>query len=384
MKIAWLVPCLFLMACAEPFSGEEQDSSVNPFVDAAITCIEGDTQCLMQSWRRCTKNKWVEQQQCPAAKVCSDVLGCVDCDPAANGKGCVGNAVHACSTTGKIGAKEKDCLGLVCMLGACRPPTCSVGSKLIYVIDDKYRLMSFDPTKESGKYFTLIKTITCPAGKSWPAWGGVGAATPFSMSIDRSARAWVLYTSGEIFWVSTKDGSCKRSPFQKGQSSFKLFGMGFVSDKAGSADEKVYVARAKLGSSTIQQMGYIDPATLKLTVVNSMDKTQNSGELSGTSKAELYGYFPGTTSSFVALLDKATGKATKKWNINVPGGQVAAWAFAHWGGKFYIFITTLQGLSEQRRVLRLDPVSGKTDIFMSSMPYRIVGAGVSTCAPVVD
>ena len=48
------------------------------------------------------------------------------------------------------------------------------------------------------------------------------------MSIDRDANAWVLYTSGEIFWVPVTDvDSCTRSPFTPGSQGFELFGMGY-------------------------------------------------------------------------------------------------------------------------------------------------------------
>ena len=65
-------------------------------------------------------------------------------------------------------------------------------------------------------------------------------------------------------------------------------------------------------------------------------------------------------------------------------GSVTAWAFAHWGGRFYIFTThsTLFG-GESSKVLRLDPTTGKVTTLLNSSPYRVVGAGVSTCAPVV-
>ena len=376
------VPLILLLgACVDPFEEVQDDGGPAPQPDQEVGCTEGQVRCLNQSYQRCVSNSWKQQKMCVNPQVCTVKLGCAPCDPSA-GKGCSGNAVHACNSDGTIGAKEKDCLGLTCVLGLCRPPTCAMGARLVYVVDSQYRLLSFDPSKESN-HFTLIAKLSCPASAPWA--GRPAPATPFSMSVDRSARAWVLYTSGELFWVSTKDGSCKASPFQKGQQGFKLFGMGFVSDAAGSAAEKIYVTRAKLDLSDTQQLGYIDPATLKLTVVGKMKQAEYSAELSGTSKAELYGYHPGQFSSSVVLLDKKTGLPKKTWTVTPSKGQVTAWAFAHWGGKFYIFITASDGLfAEKSSVLRLDPATGKTYSFLNNIPYRIVGAGVSTCAPVID
>ena len=378
----WLL--LLSLACAgcvDPFEeapAPEADGWLAP--DSGGPCADGQKRCAGQSLQRCQGSKWLEQQRCAQPKVCVADRGCLGCDPS-RGTTCQGNAVHSCSKDGQVGALVKQCLGLRCEIGTCRAPKCALGSRLVYVVDSTYRLLSFDPAKESN-HFTLIAKLACPAGSPWP--GRPGPATPFSMSVDRSARAWVLYTSGELFWVDTKDGACKPTPFAKGQQGFQLFGMGFVSDTVGSSAEKVYVSRAKVGLTGSEQLGHIDPATLKLKLVGSMPKAEYSAELSGTSKAELFAYFPGLSSTFVAKVDKATGKPSKSWPLPSVGGQVTAWAFAHWGGKFYIFVTATEGLTERSRVLRLDPAKGKTTTFLHTIPYRIVGAGVSTCAPVID
>ena len=372
-----LLVVLFCGACAEPFDdAPSEDAGVK--WDTTSACTSGQTRCVGQSYQQCTSGTYTEKWKCPTGKECVVGQGCLDCDPQ-RGAVCVGNDVYTCVGVGKVGVKLKSCLGLSCVMGQCTAPKCDPGARLVYVVDSNYNLLSFDPSKEKN-HFTLIKKISCPAGAPWPA--RQAPATPFSMSVDRSARAWILYTSGEIFWVSTKTGICKASSFSKGQQNFKLFGMGFVSDKQGSDSEKMYVTRAQIDGFEPQTLGYIDPATMKLNTVGTMPKSQYSAELSGTSKAELYAYHPGST-SFVNRIDPKTAKAIKTWNLPAAGGQVAAWAFAHWGGKFYIFITTLSGLSQTSKVLRLDPSNGNVITFLPTIPYRIVGAGVSTCAPII-
>jgi hypothetical protein len=71
--------------------------------------------------------------------------------------------------------------------------------------------------------------------------------------------------------------------------------------------------------------------------------------------------------------------------MNGLGGQVRAWAFAQWGGKFYIFVTTQQGIlgTLNSTVRSIDRASGVSMTLMENLPNIIVGAGVSTCAPVV-
>jgi len=125
------------------------------------------------------------------------------------------------------------------------------GNDLVYVVDSDYRLLSFDPQKiGSGDPFTLVGNLSCPAAAPWPDFPAESAsATPFSMSVDRNGMAWVLYTSGEVFNVSIADARCTSTGFQKGQAGFQLFGMGFVSDSAGSDAETLRYSSARTSSA---------------------------------------------------------------------------------------------------------------------------------------
>src|SRR6185503_5370694 len=63
---------------------------------------------------------------------------------------------------------------------------CPMGNELVYTIDqNNYRISTFNP---ASKTFTDLGSLACPASA-----GG----TPFSMSVDRQATAWVLYNNGE-------------------------------------------------------------------------------------------------------------------------------------------------------------------------------------------
>jgi streptogramin lyase len=254
---------------------------------------------------------------------------------------------------------------------------------LVYVVDGDKNLLSFSPADDKNE-FKLIGKLDCPAGPTWPARGGL-PSSPFSMSVDRQARAWVLYGSGEIFWVDTKDASCNASTFSKGASGYELFGMGFAADQAGSSSEKLFIAGGDAGDLSGGNLAQLDPTTMTINTINTLPSADLSPELTGTGNGDLYAYFPGL-SAFVAKLNKSTGAVEHKWNVPAASGSVRAWAFAHWGGKFYIFVTTTDflGLSENSQVIRLDPSDGSTQTILSNIQYRIVGAGVSTCAPVVN
>ena len=63
----------------------------------------------------------------------------------------------------------------------------------------------------------------------------------------------------------------------------------------------------------------------------------------------------------------------------LPSGAAQAWAWAFWGARYYIF---LQGqLDTSTQVYRFDPATGATERLVPNTGRRIVGAGVSTCAP---
>ena len=60
----------------------------------------------------------------------------------------------------------------------------------------------------------------------------------------------------------------------------------------------------------------------------------------------------------------------------LPGVSMGtAWAFATWGGYFWLFVNP-----SGQKVVRYDPET-KTSVMFAGYKAPIVGAGVSTCAP---
>ena len=85
-------------------------------------------------------------------------------------------------------------------------------------------------------------------------------------------------------------------------------------------------------------------------------------------------------------INRGTGAPVgKKWMLGSdPLGDVTAYAFAQWGGKFYIFTTIAEDFDENSSVRTVDRTTGQYRTIMTHLPYRISGAGVSTCAPERD
>jgi len=215
---------------------------------------------------------------------------------------------------------------------------------------------------------------------------------PFSMSVDRDGVAWVLYTSGELFEVSLQTAACTAAGNTIGASAMELFGMGFSTDAVGSAVEKLYLAGGNNDPRTSpRRLAYDDTHAGNLTpsVVGTIANAASdfSPELTGTNEAKLYGFFPNlSTVAYVQELDKTTHAATgMKWNLGTTGlgANINDWAFAQWGGVFYIFVTTSDSAGNNRNstVRAIDRATNTYTIPLQHLTYFIDGAGVSTCAP---
>lgn len=244
---------------------------------------------------------------------------------------------------------------------------CSDDAKQIYVVDENNQLSQFLPAT---KTFHDLGTLNCPA---------MSGATPFSMAVDRTATAWVLYNSGELFSVNTTTLACTKSSWTA-QSGLEQFGMGFSTDTAGGSTDTLFVAGGIID--------IIPPTTSKLATLNLtsmqagvLGTVQGNPELTGTGNAELWGFFPDATGPRVEKLNKATGGALKTYQAPSLAGDPMAWAFAFWGGDFWIFL--MKGTDTATTVYQMDSNTGAIKGTTQTGSRTIVGAGVSTCAPTV-
>ncbi len=342
----------------------------------------GQPRCVGTTFQACVDGHFTAVDDCAAPLVCDPSLGCVQCNPSREFT-CSGDDVHTCNADGTVGGFVEACGLEQCFDGRCREDDCADAAKDIYVVTSDYVLLRFDP-RGGANTFTTIGHIECPAGAEWPDRGGA-TSHPYSMSVDRHGTAWVLYTSGEVFHVSTTDASCAATEWSPDEGGFELFSMGFVSDFPGAASEHLMIAGGVASDPGGGHLGVVAPDTLALEVRHGLTRGEYSPELSGTGDAELFAYYPGMQGSYVAVLDQNTAATERTWQIAALPGIPTGWAFARWGGRFYIFITVfdLATSVETSSVYLLEPDTGEVSVLLSSIPYKIVGAGVSTCAPVV-
>ncbi len=234
----------------------------------------------------------------------------------------------------------------------------------IYLVDINGVLIRFSP--KSKKVHKVGKMGCIALASEWA----------FSMSVDRFGVAWVNVRPNLLLRVNTKDASCKPTAY-KAPSGYGLFGMGFAPTGPNSHTERLFIASASQTYGSTGMLAHLDLSTLSPHTIGPYPKAEMSPELTGTRNGKLYGYFPGKYNTLVAQLDQGTAKAVKTWNLPGLGHDAGAWAFAHWGGMFYLFISN----TGNSRVLRLNPSTGKVITWVNDIGYRIVGAGVSSRAP---
>jgi hypothetical protein len=253
-------------------------------------------------------------------------------------------------------------------------PMCADASDtLIYAVTTSNTLLRFNPTSAQ---FAVIGVLDCqdPYGRN-----------PFSMAVDRGGAAYVLYSEydngtfpppppGNIFRVDLNDATCSPTAYIAGQQGFTSFGMAFVAD-TNDLNETLYVA----SDDAPGRLGAIDEATLTLSLVGQFNPPIQGAELTGTGDGRLFGFYAATPlgpTSVLAQIDKASATvigATPLPTVN----QGGAWAFAFYGGAFYLFTSPDDATSI---VTRYDPTTGSlTNV--ATYPEEIDGAGVSTCAP---
>lgn len=262
-----------------------------------------------------------------------------------------------------------------------RPDACAAPTRLVYVISSLYDLLSFTPNTGT---FERIGRVHCLEG------------TPNSMALDRYGTAWVNYSSGALYKVSTSDASCERTAYQPGQGGFAKFGMAFSSTTAANDAEQLFIngfedgVNGFDGGHKAYGLASIDVDTLKLNPIGQFTgalEGQNA-ELTGTGDARLYGFLTTQPNATLAEIDKATG-ATSNARVLEGVNTGNAWAFSYWGGDFWFYTAQLADtMSTVTRLalsgdgsLSIVKTNANAIVSSSGQPFQIVGAGVSTCAP---
>jgi hypothetical protein len=234
---------------------------------------------------------------------------------------------------------------------------------LVYLITTGNELLSFNPPAAT---FRRIGGIACPAPRG---------TTPFSMAVDRQGLAYTVFNDGRLYRVRTSNAACEATSFVPNQLGFSTFGMGFATREQGP-DEDLYIAAD--GQGTGRGLARVDIQSLSVNPIGRFSPDIAGAELTGTGDGRLFAFYanPNGRGTFIAEVNKETGELrarTPLTTVDVGRG----WAFAFWGGDFYMFTSQNGSTSE---VTRFRPADGSVQQ-VARYSGLIVGAGVSTCAP---
>jgi hypothetical protein len=246
---------------------------------------------------------------------------------------------------------------------------CAEDTKDVFVITEERVLYRFNPPSLA---FKVIGLVDCPTG----------GAVPTSMAVDRQGTAWVRHTDGTIWRVSTRNLQCTPTSFvPPSDGTFQQFGMGFSTTAAGGSQEELF-----LSDTNGAGLAKLDTTTMKVTFLGryTAPLEGRTSELTGTGDGKLYGFFVDAPAQ-VAEIAKASGAISNARPLaNVYAGT--AWAFSFYGGDFFVYTHSTGGGGLPRAgagsdVTRFSPATGAVEVVKPRVGFKIVGAGVSTCAP---
>lgn len=290
-----------------------------------------------------------------------------------------GTSTGAQTVTGETGPGETDGTGDTGETGetgvvdACPCPDLVVGlDDGIFVLSKTAVLWKYFPGKNE---MQMLGVVDC----------GLPPST-FSMGVDREGFAWVQFSDKQIRKVDiTKVSECSDPGFLPGQDNVGNFGMAFVSNSADDPCDRLHGNHYnfKPEGDKVAEFFSVDPDTLKLVQLGKSD--YGLAEVTGTGDGRAF-LFAGPDPSQLVEVDKATG-ATESVLL-LPGVKTGGgFAFAFFAGDFYLFTDAESDGSSEVTHVDFDDSdkNGKQDIkvVLEDVPLRIVGAGVSTCAPIV-
>ena len=250
------------------------------------------------------------------------------------------------------------------------PDCVGAGITYIYLISSQNELIRFYPPDLS---IATIGTISCPT--STPS-------TPFSMAVDRKGIAYVLFLSGELFRVSTLTALCTPTSYISNADLFPTaFGMGFSANKTDQGETLFIAGTTSPGAGTPGRLGVINTENFAVSVGAELSQDIGDPELTGTGDSRLFGFAPSNPfSPHFAEIDKATSTVLSDKILDLQLNAIAGWAFAAWGGDFYIF--TAEQSAGPASIHRYTPGGPLSPPLVKQLDgLNIVGAGVSTCAP---
>lgn len=256
-------------------------------------------------------------------------------------------------------------------------------------------IYGFDPESLT---FSPVLDVVCPDTGDW----GVS-----SMAIDRQGRAWIEwgavhegpedphYKRLDTLDLATGDCQPDQGALPTTEHWGTPLGMAFVSASEGSAAEELFFVDT---GTWLHGIGTAAPYGQYYAFQTGQGTEFSGVELTGTGEGRLFNLImnwsfewdhPCTADDpcypmvHLGEVDKTDGSAISNvelTEVEAIGISPGGFAFAHWGGHFWIFLSIDYGAT---RVYDHDPATGTTVVALDDGPDGVVGAGVSTCAPLI-
>lgn len=242
------------------------------------------------------------------------------------------------------------------------PPGCDAGDDSILLLNSDGELHEFDP-----------ETLNTRRR------GALNCAISFynSMTVSRSGKVYLNSYFGDLYIADPDTLECEKTPFDASRVNFIRYGMGFSASDTPEG-ETLFIA-PRSDPETVDRLARIDLSDYELHVVGYFDVPFPAAEVKGTSDGRLFliHVANGIQSARLVEVDKETAELGAFVELPVHD-DYQAFDFVHWGGAFYVFISLVN--EETSTVYRYTPELGTVEV-LGSIPVVVVGAGVSTCAP---
>jgi hypothetical protein len=236
---------------------------------------------------------------------------------------------------------------------------CTEASRLIYLLGrDDEALYSFQPGDGA---LTLVGELDCAI------WG-----TPASMGVTRDGLAYVRYSDNEVYEVDLFTADCTTTPYN--DAGFGAFGMGYAATPTSTTLDTLFVANATT-------LATLSTSTWALSTVGALP---SQSELTGNNLGELWAFLPLEDPAELVSLSPTNAQVLA--SVPLPSfpdpAGIDTFAFAYWGGSLWLFVREY-GLGNSTDVYSVNPATGAMVMAYPDLGVDIVGAGVSTCAPVM-
>ena len=247
----------------------------------------------------------------------------------------------------------------------------------IYLLSDAAQLVTFDPETLA---FENLGTVTCPTD-----------GFPLALAVDRQGHALVSYFSEtppfaiETYAIALANpDECEPFDLPLPENHW-LAGTGYASTSAAEPCDELYVFSTPMEEAATGVIGRVDHESNEYVEVGAAPYYQ--AQLTGTGDGRLFGFAGtdgGELGSIASLVRFDIGDANVLDDQAIDGLNADnGLGFAFWGGDVYFFT---DGAHDTSIVTRLDydeSDGGGTTVVVDHTPVRIMGAGVSTCAPFV-